>query len=91
MTPAPAVPDDSEWVPGYVPPLAAFLARRVVGKAGARLDWQDVYRAFAGTGWRSPPPPHAFGQAMAWLCRAKAVRVEVDGSRVYCLDCRLLA
>ena len=63
------------------------------GEAGARLDWADIYRAFAGpgTGWRSPTPPHSFGQALAWLCRAKGVRVEVDGSSIYCLDCRLLA
>lgn len=80
----------AERVPGYVPPLAMFLARRVAGQAGARLDWQDIYRAFVADGWRSVPPPQQFGQGMAWLCRAKGVRVEVDGGCIYCLDCRLV-
>jgi hypothetical protein len=84
-----AKPAEDIWVPGYVPPLCAFLARRVVGAAGARLDWEDIYVAFAGpgTGWRSPPPRKAFVQALAYLCKARGVRVEVDGSRVYCVGC----
>jgi hypothetical protein len=78
-------------VPGYVPPLASFLARRVIAAPGERLDWADVYRAFAGpgTGWRSTPPPRSVAQAMAYICKAKGVPVIVDGSRVYCLDCAL--
>ena len=81
---------DAEWVPGYVPPLAMFLARRIVGAKGARLDWQDIYQAFTAEGWRSVPPARHFGQAMAWLCRHKGVAVQVEGERVYCVDCRLI-
>ena len=81
----------AERVPGYVPPLAMFLARRVVAAPGQRLDWADVYRAFAGDGWRSPPLPRAVGQAMAYICRAKGVRIEVDGGDIYCPGMTLTA
>lgn len=86
-----AVADAREWVPGYVPPLAMFLARRVLGAPGKRMDWEDVYRAFTAGPWRSVPPRQHFVQAMTWLCKSKGVRIEIDGARVYCLDCRLLA
>ena len=80
--------DSTEWVPGYVPPLAMFLRRRVlVGVMGKRLDWADVYAAFSPTGCT----PERFGQAMAWLCRQHGVKMLAEGGRVYALDCALLS
>jgi hypothetical protein len=79
-------------VPGYVPALVSFLRRRVAGKAGARMDWAEVYREFAGpgTGWGSTPSPRAVAAALTYLCECYGVRVEVIGRNVYCVDCELL-
>jgi hypothetical protein len=78
-------------VPGYAPPLAWFLRRRVVGAPGQRMDWEDVYRAFAGpgTGWMSPPDRRAFALAMRHICALRGVRIEIAGECVYCPDCAL--
>ena len=43
--------------------MALFLV-----KAGARLDWADIYREFVTPDWASPPSPRAVAAALAWLC-----------------------
>jgi hypothetical protein len=74
-------------MPGYAPPLFWFLRRRVIGRAGARLDWADIYREFVTPDWHNPPSPRAVASALAWLCSEWGVRVDVIGRNVYCLDC----
>jgi hypothetical protein len=84
------VPAEYVDIPGYAPALASFLRRRCVGKAGARMNWAHVYAEFAGRGWRSQPSPRAFAAAMAYLCRVRGVRIETDGTNVWCVGCTLL-
>jgi hypothetical protein len=78
-------------VPGYCPPLASFLARRVFVAPGHDLDWEEVYIAFAGpyTGWRSTPSRRAFAEAFAYICDARGIQVVRDGRKLYCPDMRL--
>lgn len=84
-----SLPVQYEMVPGYCPPLASFLARRVFSAPGQRMDWEDVYLAFAGRGWRWPPSRRKFAEAMAYICDARGVAVIQDGRRLYCPDMQL--
>jgi hypothetical protein len=75
-----------------------FMRRRMVLQDGASVDWEALYGAFHAW-WTDPDvwaeaPPRAptareFGLALFRLCQRAGVPVVLDGTKVYCLGCRL--
>ena len=82
------------YIPGYVPPVWAWMRRKMVQERSARADWADLYAAFIA-GWaaipesRRPTAQH-FGKALKHICEHRGIRIELSGDRVYCCDVRLI-
>ena len=82
------------YVPGYAPPVWAWMKRSLNPAPGERVDWIDLYNIFIA-GWQDVPEdrrptPHHFAQALKFLAIRNGIRIEIAGERVYFCDVRLI-